>query len=146
MKMAGILRAKGTKVTTARTHTKIRTIAHRMKLERIGAVVITEDDKTVQGIVSERDVLYGLIDQGTDLFDMQASDLMSRESPTCTREDNIKRVMALMTQRRVRHVPVIEDGGLVGLVSIGDLVKCRLEEMEAEANVLRDYATAARGL
>ena len=82
----------------------------------------------------------------TDLFDMQASDLMSRESPTCTREDNIKRVMALMTQRRVRHVPVIEDGGLVGLVSIGDLVKCRLEEMEAEANVLRDYATAARGL
>ncbi len=75
---------------------------------------------------------------------MRAADLMSREWPTCTRKDNIKHVMAVMTQRRVRHVPVIEDSRLVGLVSIGDLVKSRVEEMEAEANVLRDYAIAAR--
>ncbi len=144
MKMESILKAKGAQVITALPHAKIMTIAHRMKLERIGAVVITEDDKTVQGIITERDVLYGLVNHGTDLFNMRAVDLMSREWPTCTRKDNIKHVMALMTQRRARHIPVIEDGRLVGLVSIGDLVKSRLEEMETEANVLRDYATAAR--
>ena len=144
MKMESILKAKGAQVITAPPHTKVTTIAHRMKLERIGAVVITEDDKTVQGIVTERDVLYGLVNHGTDLFNMRATDLMSREWPTCTRKDNIKHVMAVMTQRRVRHVPVIEDGRLVGLVSIGDLVKSRVEEMETEANVLRDYAMAAR--
>ncbi len=144
MKMESILKAKGAQVITAPPHAKVTTIAHRMKLERIGAIVITEDDKTVQGIITERDVLYGLVNHGTDLFDMRATDLMSREWPTCTRKDNIKHVMAVMTQRRVRHVPVIEDGRLVGLVSIGDLVKSRVEEMETEANVLRDYAMAAR--
>ena len=85
MKMESILEAKGAQVITAPPHAKV-TIAHPMKLERIGAIVITEDDKTVQGIITERDVLYGLVNHGTDLFDMRATDLMSREWPTCTRK------------------------------------------------------------
>ena len=144
MKMENILKAKGAQVITAPPHTKVTTIAYRMKLERIGAVVISDDGKAFLGIITERDILSGLVDHGADLFDMRAADLMSRESPTCTGKDNIKHVMAVMTQRRVRHVPVIEDGRLAGLVSIGDLVKNRVAEMEAETNVLRDYAIAAR--
>ncbi len=144
MKMESILKAKGSRVVTAPPHAKISMIAHRMKLERVGAIVISEDEKAFQGLITERDILSGLVDHGADIFAKQAADLMSRESPTCTRKDKIEQVMAVMTQRRVRHVPVIEDGRLVGLVSIGDLVKSRLAEMQTEANVLRDYAMAAR--
>lgn len=144
MKMQSILNAKGSQVFTAPPGTKVSTIAHRMKLERVGAVVIAKDDGAFLGIITERDILSGMVDHGTDIFDIRAVDLMSRESPTCTRDDNIKHVMAVMTQRRVRHVPVMDGGRLVGLVSIGDLVKNRVAEMEAEANVLRDFAIVAR--
>ena len=93
MKMENILKAKGARVITAPPHTKVTTIAYRMKLERIGAVVISDDGKAFLGIITERDILSGLVDHGADLFDMRAADLMSRESPTCTGKDNIKHVM-----------------------------------------------------
>ena len=144
MKMASILKTKGARVVTAQPHTKVTVVAHRMKLERVGAVVISQDEQAFQGLITERDILSGLVDHGADLLDLPASALMSRETPTCTLGDNVEHVMAVMTQRRVRHVPVIEKGRLVGLVSIGDLVKSRLAEMQTEANVLRDYAIVTR--
>ncbi len=141
MKIASILQAKGDKVVTALPYASVATIAHRMRMDGIGAVVIAQDDK-IHGILSERDILSGLVDHGGEVLDKRAIDLMSREWPTCTRDDNVKQVMTLMTNRRARHVPVVEDGKLIGLVSIGDLVKHRLEEMATEVGVLRDFAIA----
>jgi len=108
-------------------------VAHLLKVEHIGAVVVSEDGARVLGILSERDIVHGLVAHGADVLDKHAADLMTREVTTCRRGDDLKRVMALMTRQRVRHLPVVEAGVLEGLVSIGDVVKKRLEETETEA-------------
>ena len=122
MQVKSILKAKGTRVITVAPHTTIDALAHRLRLENIGAVVVSSDGVTVDGIISERDVLRGLAEHGTELLVMP--------------------VEALMTQKRIRHLPVVNGDRLVGIVSIGDVVKNRLDDMEMEANVLRDYAIA----
>jgi CBS domain-containing protein len=138
MKVAEILKSKGTKVVTMRPGSTIDTVVHRMRLERIGAVIISPDGKSILGVLSERDILHALAEHGADLLRLKAEDLMTREVVTCSREDALQSVMVKMTQRRIRHLPVVEQGQLVGIVSIGDAVKSRLEEVELEANVLRD--------
>ena len=138
MKVGEILKSKGTKVVTMRPGSAIGTVVHRMRLERIGAVIISPDDKSIVGVLSERDILRALAEHGTALLELKAEDLMTREVVTCSREDSLQSVMVKMTQRRIRHLPVVEQGQLVGIVSIGDAVKGRLEEVELEANVLRD--------
>ena len=102
------------------------------------ALIISPDGKSVIGILSERDILHALAEHGTALLALKAEDLMTREVVTCSREDTLQSVMVKMTQRRIRHLPVVEQGQLAGIVSIGDAVKSRLEEVELEANVLRD--------
>ena len=138
MKIGDVLKRKGSGVVTMRSGSTIDTVVRRMRLERIGAVIISPDGKSVIGILSERDILHALAEHGTALLALKAEDLMTREVVTCSREDTLQSVMVKMTQRRIRHLPVVEQGQLAGIVSIGDAVKSRLEEVELEANVLRD--------
>jgi len=142
VKVADILSAKGNKVMTVRPTDTIVTLAHRLKLERVGAMIVSRDGKTVDGIISERDVTHGLATHGAELSALLVSNLMTREVVTCSPDDSIAEIARIMTRHRVRHIPVQEKGELVGVVSVGDVVKHRLDEMEMEVNVMRDYAIA----
>ena len=144
MKVADILRVKGSNVITVPPTATLVTLVHLLKLERIGALIVSRDGKTIDGIVSERDVAWGLAEHGADLLNLQVADLMTKSVLTCSPDDTIASIARIMTERRLRHLPVQLNGELVGVVSIGDVVKHRLEEMQLEANVLRDYATAHR--
>jgi CBS domain-containing protein len=140
MKVRTILDTKGRHVVTIRPDASVSTAVHRLVLERIGALVVSEDGHKVAGIISERDIIQSLAKSGPDLLTSgrRVAELMEHNVITCTPDDTVQQVMAEMTRRRVRHLPVIEDGGLVGIISIGDVVKSRLEEVELEANVLRE--------
>ncbi|MEE8536176.1 MAG: CBS domain-containing protein [Kiloniellales bacterium] len=143
MKVRDILKTKGGGVATTRVDAAISTVVRRLRLEGIGALVVSEDDAQVIGIISERDIVTGLADQGVELLERQVIDLMTTPVKTCTPEVSIKDVMAIMTRSRVRHLPVVTDGRMVGIISIGDVVKNRLEEVELEAGVLRDAYIAS---
>lgn len=140
MKIESILKqkSKGSQVVTVRPDESIDALAHRLVLEGIGCVIVSENGQTIDGIISERDLIRGLAQHGTGLLDMPVSRLMSLHVLTCTPDDRLKDVMRKMTQRRVRHLPVVDGGRLAGIISIGDVVKNRLEDMELEASVLRD--------
>jgi len=142
MDVDGILRAKGATVVTIRPDATIRELVQSLRDERIGAIVVSEDGRSVQGIISERDVVRGLAERGPRILDVQVSELMTRDVVSCAPRDTVKQVMAEMTRRRIRHLPVIAEGVLCGIVSIGDVVKNRLEEMETETNVLREVYIA----
>lgn len=142
MTVAAILKSKGNKVATTRPDATIETVAHRLKLEGIGALVVSEDGRRVAGIISERDIVRGLAIHGSELLRRPVSEFMTSGVTTCGPDTTVKQVMTHMTRERIRHVPVIEDGGLSGIVSIGDVVKHRLDEMETEVRVLRDYISA----
>ena len=143
MDVATLLQIKGRQVATARSTDPIASVVAELHRRRIGAVVISDDGRSVQGILSERDVVRGLAESGAAVLGRPASDLMTRAVHTCRPEDRIEQLMAQMTERRVRHLPVVEGGVLCGIISIGDVVKNRLGEIEMEAAALRDYV--ARG-
>lgn len=140
MQVSDILAKKGTRVVTVRSDISIATALQKLVLERIGALVVSDDGEHVDGILSERDIVRALAAEGAELLraDRRVADLMTRSVRVCAPSDSIKHVMDTMTRYRVRHLPVVEGGKLVGLVSIGDVVKNRLDELELEANVLRD--------
>ncbi|MBI2155044.1 MAG: CBS domain-containing protein [Candidatus Rokubacteria bacterium] len=138
MKVASILKTKGTRVETARPDTSLYTVVWDLKLKGIGALVVSEDGATILGLISERDIVRGLAEHGPKLLGLPVSQLMTSSVVTCTPEDSITAVMAQMTRHRVRHLPVVESGRLCGMVSIGDVVKHRLDELEMEANILRE--------
>ena len=144
MNVDGILRAKGATVVTVKPDATVRDLVDGLRNERIGAMVVSADGRTIDGIISERDVVRGIAERGIQVLAAPVRELMTREVVTCSPDDSVKRVMAVMTQRRVRHVPVVVDGVLGGIVSIGDVVKNRLEEMEIETNVLREAYIARR--
>lgn len=137
MKVEGILRSKGSRVVTASPHATIGSIVQRLHEERIGALVVIEGER-VLGIISERDVIRGLAERGPAILERRVTDLMTGLVSSCGREDTVKHLMSEMTRKRIRHLPVIENGVLCGIVSIGDVVKNRLDEVEMETNVLRD--------
>ena len=145
MKVRDILEAKGRHVITIRPDATIATAVHRLALERVGALVVSEDGATIAGILSERDIVQALAHEGPSVMgtDRRVSEIMTTGVTGCTPEDNVKTVMAEMTRRRFRHLPVTENGRLAGIVSIGDVVKSRLEEAELESLVLRDAYMAA---
>ena len=143
MKVSGILHNKGGQVETIRPDAKMLMAVHRMRMQNVGALVVTRDGMRVEGVLSERDILRGLSRHGADLLDMSVVAIMSRNVPVCSPDDSLRAVMAQMTRTRNRHVPVVEDGALCGIVSVGDVVKHRLEEMELEASVLRDAYLAS---
>ena len=143
MKVQDILSEKGNRVATMRPDASIDTVVHRLRMDRIGAIVISTDGRRIEGLLSERDIVYGLVEHGAALLEKTAADVMMHEVVTCRAQDALKDVMAKMTHSRVRHVPVVENGMLTGIVSIGDIVKHRLSEAELEASVLREAYIAA---
>jgi len=140
MKVEAMLAAKRDRVVTSRPQTPISTIVRMLKLEGIGAIVVSEDEEHIQGIISERDIVRALVDHGDRVLEMRVADLMTHTVKTCGPDDNIRDVMKAMTGSRIRHLPVVRGGKLCGIISIGDVVKNRLQELEMETSVLRDYA------
>lgn len=144
MKVEDILRSKGHKVVTTGADVTVDILLHRLRAENIGAVVVTDRNGSIEGIISERDIVRALSVHGCEALRMQVRTVMTRSVQTCTPDSKLQNVMAAMTNRRFRHVPVVDGGELVGIVSIGDLVKHRLDELETEARVLRDYVIGGR--
>ena len=142
MNVEAILRSKGREVVTIAPDATAKTAIEMLRHHGIGALIVSRDGATIEGILSERDIIHALAAHGGTALDFAVARLMT--SPVFTRRasDSIAELMALMTERRIRHVPVIEDGTLAGIVSIGDVVKSLLKETELEATVLREYITA----
>jgi len=139
MNVNSILRTKGTKVVTARPDWSVSVLTERLRAEGIGALVVSEDDKTIVGIVSERDIVRGLAQHGAAILDSKVGDIMYHDVITSTGEEDIEAVMGKMTRHRIRHLPVVDNGRLCGIISIGDVVKHRLEELESETTAMRHY-------
>ncbi len=137
MKVDAILETKGREVKTVGPSATLATVAQRLRLERIGALVVLDGDRII-GMVSERDIVHAFAADRERAADVEVADVMTRQVISCLPDDGLTRVLALMTRHRVRHVPVVWDGQLLGLISIGDVVKHRLDELEMEAAVLRD--------
>lgn len=147
MKVEAVLRAKGYRVITIQPWATIDLAVDKlMGPPRIGALVVTGVPRGFTGVVGERNVITGMNTHGEKLLQMRVSEVMVRDVPTCAPSDSVGEVMRLMTRSRHRHVPVMRDDELVGLISIGDVVRARLDEMELEAGVLRDLYVAQRSL
>ncbi len=142
MSVAMILKAKGAHVETTRPDTTVYTVVWDLRAKGIGALVVTEDGTTVLGLISERDIVRALAEHGTKLLSAPISQLMTAPVVTCAPSESITAVMARMTHHRARHLPVVDRGKLCGIVSIGDVVKHRLDELELEANILRENLIA----
>ena len=143
MNVEAILRGKGRAVVTVAPEASVGEAVALLRRRSIGALVVSADGEAVAGILSERDVVHALADSGTDVLALPVSSLMTRHVFTCTPNDSIAELMAEMTERRIRHLPVVENGRLTGIVSIGDVVKNRLDEVETEASSLRQFITSA---
>lgn len=139
MLIGQILATKGSDVVTTRPDATVMDVARVLKARRIGAVVVTDAEGALCGIITERDLACGLADHGADLLDMRVSEVMTREVSTCAPDDGVDRLMQQMTEGRFRHLPVMQDGRMIGIISIGDVVKHRLHELETEAHMLHDY-------
>jgi CBS domain-containing protein len=142
MSVQNILDRKGADVFTVEPSATVRTAAHLMRARGIAALVVKSDD-VISGLISEREVVHSIAQHGDRALSMTVLDVMARSVITVAPGDTLRRAMTLMTNRRVRHLIVIADGHLVGIVTIGDVVKNRLEDLEAESNVLRDAYIAA---
>lgn len=143
MKVSDVLRSKGSAVTTVRRDCTIAIAVHRLKADGIGSLVVSEDGERVDGILSERDIVRGLADRGAAALHCRVADLMTRHVVTCAPDDLLPLIMGEMTRHRMRHLPVVEGRRLVGIISIGDVVKARLEELELETTVLREAYLAS---
>lgn len=140
MLVSQILQNKGKNVVTTMPEKTLQALVPVFKSKRLGTIVVTDLSGKVVGMLSERDIVLALANHGVDALTMNVAELMATPVMTCGPDDDIKKVMAIMTHRRARHLPVVEHGRLSGIVSIGDVVKHHLEETELEVNVLRDYA------
>ncbi len=138
MRVENILQSKGWAVETIAPGATIAHAIHRLTSTGIGTLVVSEDGETVLGTISERDIVWALSRRGAEILDLCVADCMTRGGPVCAPDDTLQDAMGEMTRRRQRHLPVLRDGKLCGLISLGDVVKYRLDELELEANVLRD--------
>jgi len=143
MSIESILRRKGTDVITIAPEASIKRAADWLLAKNIGALVVTSGTAVV-GLVSEREIVHAFSRHGEAAGSMPVREIMQHGVTTVSPDESVIRVMNLMTHHRVRHMPVLRDGKLAGIVSIGDIVKYRLEDLELETNVLRDVYTAAR--
>ena len=140
MRIADVLSNKGAAVATIAPETTVSQLLASLAALNIGAMVVVGPDG-LAGIVSERDVVRELHKRGGGLLGQPVSEIMTTVLATCTPRDTVDHIVVLMTQNRVRHVPVLDDGRLAGIVSIGDVVKTRMEELETEQQHLQDYIT-----
>jgi CBS domain-containing protein len=143
MLVKNILAAKGHTVHIIEPTATLAQAALRLAEHRIGALLITGAEDRVVGIVSERDIVRAVAARGAAALDAPLSGVMTRKVVTCSQDETIGEIMERMTQGKFRHVPVVENGRLIGLISIGDVVKHRLEEMEQEHSAMRDYIQTA---
>ncbi len=139
MHVAQILKDKGSRVVTTEADATIADAARTLRRERIGAVLVINDDGTPAGILSERDIVRGLADAGAPLLDKHVSDLMTRSLFTCEPSATVEAVMTEMTAGRCRHIPVLEDNVVIGMISIGDVVRARVDTLESESDQLKNY-------
>ena len=139
MQVQIILNAKGTDVTTVSPDASVRDLATLLRENRIGAVVVSSNGASIDGIVSERDMVRQLTDFGPKFLSVKVREIMTRDVVTCAPTDTVDNCMEFMTGRRIRHLPVAVDGKLTGLVSIGDIVKAKMDEIRLEAESLKQY-------
>jgi CBS domain-containing protein len=144
MSVGAILKSKGSDVETISGDATVGEAVARLRDAEIGALVVSSDGQSVDGVLSERDVVAGLADHGAEILGRKVEDVMTSRVATCSPDDGVEKVMLEMTELRARHFPVVEGGRLVGIVTIGDVVKNRLDEVQLEKNVLRDSYIAGR--
>jgi CBS domain-containing protein len=142
MKIADILATKGSSVHSVRPWATVAELVDRLGELHIGALLVLDESGAIRGIVSERDVVRALGRHGAELLTMPVTAVLTSEVRTCSPQETVAVAMARMTAGRFRHLPVLDGGALVGMVSIGDLVKNRVREMELETGVLRDVVIA----
>ncbi len=139
MKLAEVIRGKSQEIIKIGSRRNIADAARLMTEKKIGALLVEDDAGALVGILSERDIVGGMGPHGADLHDVAVSELMTRDVIRCSPDDTVNEAMAMMTDRRFRHLPVFDGDDLVGFISIGDLVKCRITEVQAEAEAMREY-------
>jgi len=144
MRIRDLLRVKGTEIVTVTPDIRVRRLLAVLAEHRIGAVVVSHDGTSVDGIVSERDIVRALAEQGAAVLSEPVTAIYTAEVHTVTPQTSLEEVMRMMTVHRARHVPVLVDGRLAGIVSIGDVVKSRIDELETERATLTDYITGGR--
>jgi CBS domain-containing protein len=143
MTVKAILARKGTEVTTIEPSATLAAVVLALSKHRIGALVVTGADRRIVGIISERDIVRTLAEKGSQALELPVSEVMTRKVVTCSERDTVAELMERMTEGKFRHVPVAEQGKLTGIVSIGDVVRLRVEEMEHDAAALQDYIRSA---
>lgn len=139
MKLAELIRGKGREIVKIKDTQNIAEAAIALTENKIGALLVEDQNGEITGILSERDIVGGMAPHGADLHDVEVSELMTTNLIRCSPQDSVNEAMAMMTDRRIRHLPVFEGEELVGFISIGDLVKCRIMEVQSEAEALRQY-------
>lgn len=142
MFVSDILSQKGGLVFTVTAGTTVAQITQQLSVRRIGSVLVMADTDRVAGIVSERDIVRAMANRGPAALELEAREVMTRDVQTCHPDDSIEHVMEMMTQGRFRHLPVVDREELIGLISIGDVVKARLEETRHETEALKAYISA----
>jgi CBS domain-containing protein len=142
MNVAAILKGKGRAVATTRPEALMQIVVEKLAAKKIGAIVVVGANGVVAGIISERDIIRAIAERGPDALTLPVSEFMTRQVVSCGEGDTLDELMATMTASRFRHIPVIEDRSLVGIVSIGDVVKHHIAEVEMEASALRTYLVA----
>ena len=145
MNVEYILARKGREVRTIEPDASLGDALQRLRAERIGALVVSGTGTDLLGILSDRDILDAIADHGTDVLGESVGSVMTKKVYTCSRDDRVSAIMALMTNRRIRHIPVVEeDGRLCGMISIGDVVKHRVHELVHENSALVEYIQSGR--
>ena len=139
MNVATILKCKGRSVTTVRPDHSLQDVAAKLAARKIGAVVVVGENGAVDGILSERDVVRAIAERGVAALEMPVSRFMTRDVITCRETSLVDETMEMMTAGRFRHLPVVEDGSLVGIISIGDVVKNHVATVEMEVSAMRNY-------
>ncbi len=139
MNVATILKQKGRTVATLSPKATLQEASEKLSLKRIGAIVIVGDGGSVVGIISERDVIRAIAKSGVDALRLQVSEVMTRDVECCHESDLVDELMEAMTKGRFRHLPVLDDSALVGIISIGDVVKNHVAEVEMEVSAMRGY-------
>ncbi|GDY30310.1 CBS domain-containing protein [Gandjariella thermophila] len=143
MRIADVLRRKGSAVVTVEPSATVTELLGLLAEHNVGALVVLDGERVV-GIVSERDVVRRLHERGARLLDQSVSKIMTAAVVTCTPADTVDRLTVMMTENRIRHVPVLVDGKLAGIVSIGDVVKSRISQLEDDQELLESYIAQAR--
>ncbi len=143
MKVADVLKKKGSHVLTIKPTETIATLSRQLQQHRVGAIVVSNNGRSIEGIISERDIAYGLAERRGDLHLLHVSALMTKQVVTCAPDDSMYSASLAMAKKQIRHLPVEEDGQLVGIISLRDIMEYRLQEMERRSSALQAYVLAS---